>query len=459
MTLQSRTGSHAVRAGAADACTTEPGRYGPTTPVAPPAAARWALLVILFASIFLQRFAVPGTEIGLNAAVTFAALAWLLIRGQLVLDPLHAAIFCCFASWVWLAAACNSATTSVSSAALLTAMYLPLCASLREPGDAFTFVVGRFQAMVLIGACAGIVQFAAQFVVHSPLLFTFHGMFPRQLLLSGFDNIIPLRWGATLLKSNGFFFVEPSTYSQYLSLAIVLEVLFRRTTRRLLIYVLALPLSYSGTGLILLGLMLPPVLIARRAGKTMALIVAVGALLLLLSPDLHLNVIARRANEFTSTGSSAHARFVGGFWLVSQFQLSSAIHFVLGLGPGSFTGYAKQVPYEAHDASWAKVLFEYGVVGSALFWAYLGVILFRRAPSRWVAAALLIGFMAFGGMLLDPRLHALILVFCVLPKIYADRQAARAAEEVAAPACTIQTANRCFDTSASARNVAPPLPT
>jgi hypothetical protein len=61
-------------------------------------------------------------------------------------------------------------------------------------------------------------------------------------------------------------------------------------------------------------------------------------------------------------------------------------------------------------------LFEYGLVGSLLFWPMWITSVFKNAPSVWISITLLIGVLAFAGTFLDPRMQALLLAFCILPR-------------------------------------------
>jgi len=376
------------------------------------------LIGILFASIFLQRFAVPVGQfgIGFNLCVTLAGLGVLAWRGALALDPARTVAACAFAAIAWLTSLLNPLTASPGSLGLVMAFYLPFALSLRRPGECFRHCIAAFQTMVLVCAGCGIAQFLAQFMVPAQYLFTFRGLLPDPILLGGISDMLPLAWGASLYRSNGFFFVEPSTCSQYMALAIVFELLFRGTTWRLPVYAVALAVTYSGTGLILLLLMLPWVLLHRRAFR------AIGLLFLLLlvavgfSDAWNMDTLLVRSGEFGEEGSSATARFVAPAWLLGETLFTRLPDLLFGFGPGSFLALASKAAHETHDPVWAKLLFEYGLVGTAMFVPLYVLAVFKGAPNRWVSTALTIGFLSFGGTMLDPRLHALLLVFCVLPK-------------------------------------------
>jgi uncharacterized membrane protein YgdD (TMEM256/DUF423 family) len=385
---------------------------------APAASPRSWLLAILFASIFLQRFAIPlsQTGIGFNFCVTLAGLAVLGWRGALVVDPARAVAACGFVAAVWLSSLLNPLTTSAGSIALVLAIYLPFAVSLRTPGTAFEDCLAAFQTMILVCAVCGIAQFIAQFVVSPQYLFTFRGLLPDPILLGGISDMLPLAWGANLYRSNGFFFVEPSTCSQYMALAIVFELLFRGTTWRLPVYVVSLALTYSGTGIILLILMLPCVLVHRRAFGAIGVIGLLALVAVAFSDVLNMDTLVMRSGEFGQEGSSATARYIAPAWMVGDRLFTRLPDLLFGIGPGTFLAQAVTMAHETHDPVWAKVVFEYGLVGALAFVPLFVLAVFARAPSRWVSAALTIGYLTFGGMMLDPRLHALLLVFCVLPK-------------------------------------------
>jgi hypothetical protein len=390
-------------------------------------AVRAWLVFALFASIFLQRFALPiGPDgIGLNLLFTLVALAAIGVRGGLGVDPLRVALACAFLACVWFSLALNAGHASVPSAALVLLIYAPYALTLRRREGVFEACIGAFQAMVLVCAVAGIVQFLAQFVLDPALLFTFHGFLPDPILLKGWGNVQPLQWGGSIYKANGFFLNEPSTFSQYLALGIIIEILFFGRLWRLVVLGVAVLLSYSGTGLILLVTMLPFALLHARAYKALFGLLVLGVVAIALGDLWQMQALIGRVTEFGSGGSSATARYQAGAWLIAWYVLPWPPDLLFGLGPGSFLDTARLQSFEAHDGTLWKLVFEYGLVGSLAFWLMFGVLLFDRVPSRWIAVALGIGFVAFGGMLLDPRLQVLILLFCTLTKLPATTLPAR----------------------------------
>lgn len=375
---------------------------------------RRGLVLLLFTSIFLQRFSVPFLDVALVLPVTLGVIGWFTLQGLLRVDVLRAATFCLLVAACLLSAAVNWQDVSPASLPLFLLIYACYLFRAEASETLFRSLLDAFQAMVAVCAVAGILQFLAQFVLGSGgPLFTWYGILPDWLLTSGFNTRNPLTWDGDIYKANGFFLIEPSTFSQYLCLAAVFEMLYFGATRRFYLYLVALPLSYSGTGMLVLLPLLPLALVARQRWNTM---LGIGAILVLaaLTADLwQADKLVDRVNEFGNANTSATARFVAGAWMIRDFQLDRAVDLLLGMGPGAIRVYQRLVEYEAHDPPWAKLPFEYGLVGFAAFLAY-GAACLSQARSPWIVAALVIGFFLFGGMLLEPRFQVLILVFCTL---------------------------------------------
>src|SRR5262249_27635150 len=152
---------------------------------------------------------------------------------------------------------------------------------------------------------------------------------------------IPVPGAFELNKSNGFFLLEPSHFSQMIGLGMVAELAFFRPSWRLAVLGLALLLSYSGTGLILCAVFVPLLLIQRGHGRLVVLILGVALGLFLLSNLIHITSLFERVSEFDSEQSSAFARFLSPFYLFSDVVFPRVQTTLFGLGPGSIDPYFK----------------------------------------------------------------------------------------------------------------------
>ena len=376
---------------------------------------RNCLVTMIFASVFIQRFAVyaGGTSVSLILFVNLGAIGVLSIRQQTSVHPFRAALVFLFIAYVSLCVIFDA--TGWTSAVFVIATYVPFAFVLRSGDALFMDCLRAYRSMVLVCAILGIMQFLLQFVISNSLLFTFKDHLPAALLMKNFNTFQPLTYGSPLHKSNGFFMIEASTFSQYVAVAVIIELLFFQVKWRLAVYGAALLFSYSGTGLIALVLT-PGILISRRSYSTVVALALFASLVLATSQLWHLDVMEQRAAEINSTGSSGYGRFIAPAELIARYQLPRAHDLLFGVGPGSIRPYGLLMPYETNDPAWAKVLFEYGLVGCLLFWPMFIVALFHNSPSAWLSMALMIGFLTFGGEFLDPEFQTLLLVFCVLPK-------------------------------------------
>jgi hypothetical protein len=375
------------------------------------------LVVILAASVFLQRFGVPvGADgVSFNLLVNLVVVGILALRGCLYVDPVRTSLFLVFAAYALISASFNVDHGSIPSALLLAAMYLPFAFMLRPMEGLFEECLRAFRTIALICASCGIAQFFLQFVISSKLLYTFDGFFPAQILLKGFATYLPIAYGSPLTRSNGFFFLEPSVFSQFIAISIIIELLYFQVKWRLAVYGAALLFSYSGTGMIAL-ILVPAILISRRSVKVILALALLGVLVYATAGLLHLNVFEQRAGEFVDTNTSGYGRFIAPAVLLSRYLFTDPHGLLFGNGPGSLHGYIIQMPFDTHDPVWAKLLFEYGIVGAIPFMILFILAVYVNSPSGWMSVALTIGFFTFGGELLDPRLNSLLLVFCVLPK-------------------------------------------
>lgn len=389
---------------------------------------RWHAIVAAFAVIFgatalLQRFAlnVGGFPLQLPFLFTYAAVAWLLLRGAASLSPVRCFWFLIFVLAVLISQLVAKRTPQLTSLAYMLAIYAPFCVICPLSRDEYMRVLLIYQRLMVLLALAGIAQFALQFVWRGPQLFTFEGLVPDTLLLPDFNTVIESFAG--LNKSNGMVFLEPSVFSQFLAIAIVAEVCFWQNWRRLALFAAAVFLSFSGTGFVALFPVLLILLIARGHLLTLLLGVAAVAAFVLVNPGNVLDVHLSRIETATSgsTETSAYLRFIGPFELVRHFSFVDARALLFGYGAGSIGSLS--VVVGSHDPTWAKLVIEYGLVGSGAFLVFFVVSALGRTHTVAIPAAAGIAFFALGGVLLNPYWVYLFAGLCVLPARAPDQPA------------------------------------
>ena len=371
---------------------------------------------MLFAEFFLPRFAIHlgQRELSIAAIVTLASVAMLVLVGGVRPDPTRVGLFCLTIGLLLICATFNggelTGRVSVPSFLLLVCIYVAYVFVIPQAsGATFGVTLRLFRRFSLIVAIAGICQFAAQVVIPGPTLFTFESFLPETILTQGFNYVIPVPGAWDLNKSNGFFLLEPSHFSQMVGLAIVAEMAFFRPSWRLAILGLAILLSYSGTGLAVCALFVPFLLVRRGHGRLVVFGLAGAFILFLLANLIHVTSLLDRLGEFDSEQSSAFARFLSPFYLFSDFVFPHVQTTLFGLGPGSIDPYFRAMDYAVHDPTWGKLFFEYGLVGTIPFLVFICHCLFAGTRSVTLSAAVFFNYLVLGGNLVDARMEPLML--------------------------------------------------
>ena len=372
----------------------------------------------LFCCLALQRLAVPaaGLKVSLATPLVLGLALWGLASGTLVIERRRMALYCGLCAVAMfsvatqvslpLAMAPRMSTTSLAYWLGITAF-----AVLRFRHSVSETAFFRLVSLALAAlAVAGLLQFALQFVGIG--LFSFAGIVPDQFLIEEqYKVVIPIDRG--LNKSNGFFLVEPSVFSQFMALAVVIEALYLRRAAYLVLFFAALLLSMSGTGWMVLGSYIAVLAIsAGRRGLLGAILLAAGCALAFtalsfVAPDFA-DMMSGRMYEFTLPGTSGHERFVTPFMALQDLFNAAPWVSVTGIGPGASE--QLMVPYIYHLNTPVKVLMEYGVFGLTL---YLALLTWGTRPKR--QSTLLVPLMALllltgGYHQFSPILFAVLLI-------------------------------------------------
>ncbi|HEV8550228.1 MAG TPA: hypothetical protein VGQ57_14390, partial [Polyangiaceae bacterium] len=192
-----------------------------------------------------------------------------------------------------------------------------------------------------------------------------------------------------------------------MGLALIAEWHSFRRTARLACFGLALLLTYSGTGLLVLFIaMLFP--LGRGTLVRLAVLGAAGAIVLFLLGDaLNLWFTLGRLDEFGAERSSAYIRYIAPFRLIADTLGSTGWSAWLGHGPGAIA--RETAAYEFHDPTWAKLLFEYGIFGAFACVGLFVVALRTPVVPERLRAVLFCSWLVMGGHLLTPEQNFLTL--------------------------------------------------
>lgn len=372
----------------------------------------------LFSCLVLQRFAIPasGLKISLATPLVLGLAAWAVLSGTLVIERRRMALYCGLCAVALfsvatqinlpLAMAPRMSLTSLAYWLAITAFaVLRFRHSVNEAG--FFRIVSLALAAI---AVAGLVQFVVQFAGLS--FFAFTGTVPDDLLIEEqYAVVIPIDRG--LFRSNGFFLVEPSVFSQFMAVGVIVEALYFRRAVFLALFFAALLSSVSGTGWMVLGSYIAVLAIsAGRRGLLGAILLAAGCALAFTALSVVLpevaDMMSGRIHEFTLPGTSGHERFVTPFLALQDLLDAAPWVSVTGVGPGASEQLI--IPYIYHLNTPVKVLMEYGVFGLMF---YIGLLTWGTRTKRQATllAPLMVLLLLTGGYhQFSPILFAVLLI-------------------------------------------------
>lgn len=375
------------------------------------------LIVVLVGCIVLQRLALPmmGGAFGLSFVIGLAVAAWGLLRGFLIIEPVRFVLFVVTVAAILLSRVLSDQPFSVLSLLMLLTLYAPFILIMPLPHGAYRRLLSAFQTVAAVVAGCGLVQFAVQFVAGQAWMFPLDRLLPAALFVPDFNLVIEMGNGIT--KSTGLWLLEPSIFSQLMAIAILIELRWFGRPSMLALFGAGIFLAFSGTGLLLLAALLPVVLIARGIMHWLVLsVLALIGVAWLLADTFPVSFFLGRLGEFGNTQSSGSMRFLGPFWASSDLFALRPDFLISGVGPGGAFDAVADLDYGAHDASWFKLLVEYGLIGALPFAVFYGYCLFAGSPDRLLSAAFLFVVLFLGGYLLGFYLQFMILALLVWPR-------------------------------------------
>lgn len=389
------------------------------------------LTILLFFEIFFQRIALPagGSQVQIILPITYVIVAIMLRRGLLSRNSSRmtgylVAMTACSLSGLTAFLRQND-DTSVTSLFLLLATYVPFVFGLR-PADARALLprlLDRFLLMITVLAGLALFQFAIQ-LVGVPYTDVVKDVVPSNFLMHGFNTSYPVQYGSSLFKSNGFVCLEASFCSQFLGFGIVVCVLRNGGWWRLIMFVLAILSTVSGTGLLLLAF--AGLLLAVHKGARFALsaLLGVSLIVLIISFTPASSIFAARATETSSSTSSGSLRFVQPYQRTWEALGKDPATVIFGTGPGfadrDASAFFNRTGLPLNYALVPKLVLEYGVLGTITFASFIVVMFVRGSQSFVLSGSVLLFYTVLSGGLLAPVVTGLGLLlvawFTVAPE-------------------------------------------
>jgi hypothetical protein len=371
-------------------------------------AARFALLATPLISVtFLSKFGFPpfGAQgLGASLFVMLAALLIGSIAGCVSIEPRRLTFYFLMIGCLGMMQILQPNSFSPTSLLLLVAVHLPYVFTVPQSNDGER-IIKFFIQIATVFALLGIAQFGLMRVVDVRYLFPIENFVPNTLIVQHFNHQAVTEYGSHDYRANGVFLLEPSFFSQLLAVAIVAELGTLARLTRLALFGLALLVSYSGTGIIVLAICLPLGIVAQRRWGLLLVGLCALVVLIPLQEYLHVDRLVSRVGEFGSSQSSGYYRFVGGFYLFDHFLWQDLWRTLFGYGAGSFTTYA------SHDAAGEialfKIVFEFGLLGAVAYFGFLFACLLYSPAPRLLTLAVGITYLLSG--IYIPFAHGLAL--------------------------------------------------
>lgn len=390
----------------------------------------WVLYLPLIGATFLSKLAIPpfgARGIGITLPILLLALLWGTLKNVFRIAPMRLALFAMVVGLMSAQTVFMGDPFSKTSLLLFLVLHLPFVFYLRTDERDVERVNKAFTAYSVIFAVCAMLQFFLQFGIAAKWVFPIETFVPDNFRIHLYNNQAAMSYGAHLYRANGVFLMEPSFLSQVLAVAIVLELSNRNRWWLQAILATGLLVSYSGTGMIILAFCVPLIVIAKRRWDFLVLALLVILIAMAFGDQLFLDKLLSRTHEFNSYRSSGFARFVGGFYMFDQFMWGDVWRTLFGFGAGSFKDYMTLAHYPVSEMPLFKMVFEFGVVGAAAYFAFLFFCLFSTSAPWPVSLAIAVTFFLNG--LYVPFSHSLALSLLIWTSYVGHRQSLQATRQ------------------------------
>jgi hypothetical protein len=359
----------------------------------------------LFCATVLYKFSVPPLG-ARGISLTLVLLPLVAVVGaaarMLTLDAFRLSLFLLLTGVLSVISLFGVKEFSVSSIAMFAVVHLPFIFIARRPDGldagipAARTLYSFFLNLALVIAFCGLAQFFLQRLIPVRFLFPIENFVPTSFVTQHFNSQGVLTYGSETYRANGVFLPEPSYFSQLMAVAIVLELCMLGRWLRLGIYGAALLTASAGTGVMIVALCVPMIMIGRGRWDLLLIGLVVIAVVGAVGESSYMGHLASRTGEFNSAGSSAFARFVGGFYLFDEFLWDDPWRTLFGFGAGSFTEFANLSHYSVAEMPLFKMTMEFGLIGATVYFLVVGYFLFASSAPKILSLALAIALLLNG---------------------------------------------------------------
>ncbi|GFE88536.1 hypothetical protein [Steroidobacter agaridevorans] len=363
----------------------------------------------------LSKFGIPGYAslgIGIAIPLMMLVLAFGMLNNCVRIEPRRLGFYCITLAVLILPQLLQAGMFSLDSLMMLAVLHIPYVLVVVRGDELVPKALTFFLYIARLLACLAVAQYFLQGIVDNALLYPIDNLLPPDFIVQGFNAQGTVSYYSTQVRATGMFMLEPSFLTQFLAVAIVAESVTTRRLWPLGLYVAGILVAHAGTGIAILLICMPFVVLLHRRWDLALLGVLAAAAVLVFGEMLGLNFIANRANEFSDPNSSGFARFVGGFYMFEEMLWPNLPRALFGYGAGAFMDYAHLFTIEVADMPVTKMIFEFGLVGAFTYFAFIFSSLFASPLPRMVSVAIALTFLLNG--MYVPFSHGLALGLLVL---------------------------------------------
>lgn len=370
-------------------------------------ARQWVLAAVFTSLVLsvtaLQKFGVPvgGDVMEIAVFISWLGVIMLALNGLIGLDPIRLLLFALFAVTAVASQLLGGQPFSVNSVLLALALYAPFILRLNVSPAFYRRCMQIFLNVMLVVGALVVIQQLIQLSIGWRAWPDLDKLAPQQVLFSGYNYLQPVAYGSKFYKPNAFVFLEVSFVSQFIAMALLIELLLFQRLLRMVFYAVVLLICFAGTGLLLLALCAPFVL-GKLSPRMLITLLLVGVVGVIVAGAIGwYDQVHQRFGEIGAQGSSGYYRFNVPFQIVGQMAQDPQFMFTghgagsTGTGQGQGVAGFILVPF-------AKIIYEYGFLTFFAFYAFFIYSLFASAPSRLLAWALFIFYNLGGGGFVVP---------------------------------------------------------
>jgi hypothetical protein len=374
-----------------------------------------AVWMLLLGATFGQRFGVPfgASQIPISAFLAYGALYLLLTSGRARINAAALILYAAVVAALVVTLFFGKVFFSTFSFFYLLLLYFVYLFSIDVTRAEYLGYLKIFQNLMIGLAIIALAQFVEQLTLHTTM--SLFDLVPENYQVAGYNTRPTLFYGSTFYKANADFFLEPSFLSQYMAVAIIVEILFFGSWKRIALYGAAIFASFSGTGMVLLLLFAVATVIRSRRWAMLYPLPFLVALLIVFQDNQFVTAIVGRLGEFDDTNTSAFMRFIGPNEVLTAILGPDFGAFLVGRGPG----FVEELNRGALGAPVNfpvihKMLLEYGIIGTLPFMAFIVTRFFAGSRSTLLSAAALLMYLVLSGSLLQPHTIYLFYVLVIL---------------------------------------------